>query len=122
MTKLSFPASDQWSTKPFDKVHMNLKSMPTRSYHGFNFFLIFFDDCTSHGWIVNLKHKSDADLAIQQFIAMIRTQYSKVIREFQIDAGGKVKSKELTEFLKELSVNILTSSKTVVRNVLSGLL
>jgi transposase InsO family protein len=40
---------------------------------------------------------------------MIRTQYGKVIREFQIDAGGEFKSKELTEFLKELSVNILTS-------------
>jgi transposase InsO family protein len=58
---------------------------------------------------VNLKHKSDADPAIWQFIARVRTQYSKVIREFQMDAGGEFKSKELTEFLKELSVNILTS-------------
>jgi hypothetical protein len=72
-------------------------------------FLILFDDCMSHGWTVNLKHKSDADPAIRQFIAMTRTQYGKVIREFQIDARVEFKSKELTEFLKELSVNILTS-------------
>jgi hypothetical protein len=109
MTRSSFPASDQWSAKPFDKVHMDLKSMPTRSYRGYNFFLILFDDCTSHGWTVNLKHKSDADLAIWQFIAKIKTQYGKTIHEFQIDAGGEFKSKELTEFLKELGVNILTS-------------
>ena len=109
MTKLSFPASDHRSTKPFDKVHMDLKSMPTHSYHGYNFFLILYDDCTSHGWTVSLKHKSDADLAIWQFIALIKTQYGKIIHEFQIDAGGEFKSKELTEFLKELSVNILTS-------------
>jgi hypothetical protein len=109
MTKSHFPASDLRSAKPFDKVHMDLKSMPTRSYHGYNFFLILYDDCTSHGWTVNLKHKSDADPAIQQFIALIKTQYGKVIREFQIDAGGEFKSKELTEFLQELSVNILTS-------------
>ena len=109
MTKLSFPASDQWSAKPFDKVHMDLKSMLTCSYCGYNFFLILFDDCTSHSWTVNLKHKSDADPAIQQCIAMIRTQYGKVIHEFQIDAGGEFKSKELTKFLKELGMNILTS-------------
>jgi hypothetical protein len=64
MTKSSFPASDQWSTKPFDKVHMDLKSMPTRYYCRYNFSLILFDDCTSHGWTVNLKHKSDANPAI----------------------------------------------------------
>jgi hypothetical protein len=59
---------------------------------------------------VNLKHKSDADPArVQQFIAKIKTQYEKTIHEFQIDAGGEFKSKELTEFLKELGVNILTS-------------
>ena len=58
---------------------------------------------------MNLKHKSDADPAIRQFVAMVRTQYGKIIREFQIDAGGEFKSKELTEFFKELGVNILTS-------------
>ena len=109
MTKSSFPVSDQRSAKPFDKVHMDLKSMPTRSYRGYNFFLILFDDCTSHGWTVNLKHKFDANAAIRQFVAMVRTQYGKVIREFQINARGKFKSKELTEFFKELGVNILTS-------------
>ena len=109
MTKSSFPASDKRSAKPFDKVHMDLKSMPMHSYRGYNFFLILFDDCTSHGWTVNLKHKSDANPAIWQFVAMVRTQYGKIIREFQIDAGGEFKSKELTEFFKELGVNILTS-------------
>ena len=83
--------------------------MPTRSYCGYNFFLILFDDCTSHGWTVNFKHKSDANPAIRQFVAMVRTQYGKVICEFQIDARGEFKSKELTEFFKELGVNILTS-------------
>jgi transposase InsO family protein len=58
---------------------------------------------------VNLKHKSDADPAIRRFIAKIKTQYRKTIHEFQINAGGEFKSTELTEFLKELGVNILTS-------------
>ena len=109
MTSLSFPATDKCATMPFDKVHVDLKAMPVQSYHRYNYFIIFFDNNTSHGWTVNLKNKSDADLAIRQFIAKIRTQYGKQICEFQINAGGEFKSQELTEFLKGLSVNILTS-------------
>ena len=109
MTSSSFPATDKCATMLFDKVHMDLKAMPVRSYHGCNYFIIFFDDNTSHGWTVNLKNKSDADPAIRQFIAKVKTQYGKNICEFQIDAGGEFKSWELTEFLKELIINTLTS-------------
>ena len=84
MTSLSLLATDRCATMPFDKVHMDLK---VRSYHGYNYFIIFFDDNTPHGWTVNLKNKSDADPAIRQFIAKIRTQYGKQIHEFQINAG-----------------------------------
>ena len=109
MTSSSFLATNKCATMPFNKVHMDLKAMPVRSYHGYNYIIIFFDDNTSHGWAVNLKNKSDADLAIRQFIAKIETQYSKQIHEFQINARGEFKSWELTDFLKELGVNILTS-------------
>ena len=109
MTSSSFPATDKHATMPFDKVHIDLKAMPIRSYHRYNYFIIFFDNNTSHSWTVNLKNKSDANPAIRQFIAKIKTHYGKQIHEFQIDARGKFKSWELTEFLKELGVNILTS-------------
>ena len=71
MTRLVFPASDWRSAKPFDKIHMDLKAMPVHLYHSYNYFLIIFDDATSHGWTVNLKQKSNATPAIQQFIAMV---------------------------------------------------
>ena len=72
----------------YNKVHMDLKAMPIRFYHGYNYFIIFLDDNTSHGWTVNFKNKSDANLAIRQFIAKIKTQYGKQICEFQINARG----------------------------------
>ena len=99
VTRLVFPTSDQRSARPFDKIHMDLKAMPVRSYHGYNYFLIIFDDATSHGWTINLKLKSDADPAIRQFVAMVKTQYDLSIKEVQIDAGGEFKSQELTIFL-----------------------
>ena len=99
MTRLVFPASDRRFAKPFNKIHIDLKAMPVRSYHGYNYFLIIFDDATSHSWTVNLKQKSDATPAIQQFIAMVKTQFGLLIKEVQIDAGGEFKSQELTLFL-----------------------
>ena len=88
---------------------MDLKAMPVCSYHSYNYFFIIFDDATSHGWTVNLKQKSDADPAIWQFIAMVKTQFGLSIKEVQIDAGDEFKSQEFTIFLQELGINILTS-------------
>ena len=109
MTRSVFSASDRRSAKPFNKIHMDLKAMPVCSYHGYNYFLIIFDDATSHSWTINLKQKSNASPAIQQFIAMVKTQYGLSIKEVQIDVGGEFKSQELTIFLRELRINILTS-------------
>ena len=71
--------------------------------------MIIFDDATSHSWTINLKQKSNADPAIRQFAAMVKTQYRLLIKEVQINAGGEFKSQELTLFLQELGINILTS-------------
>jgi hypothetical protein len=109
MTRLSFPPSPGHSKAPFDKIHMDLKEFSVQSYSDYKFFILFFDDCTSFGWIVLLRRKSEADPAIRQFITMVKNQFNKVIDEFMIDAGGEFKSKGLRMFLKELGINILTS-------------
>jgi hypothetical protein len=109
MTRLSFPQSQGRSKAPFDKIHMDLKEFSVQSYNNYKFFILFFDDCTSFGWIVLLRRKSKADQAIRQFIAMVKNQFRKVIHEFMIDAGGEFKSEGLRTFLKELGNNILTS-------------
>jgi hypothetical protein len=109
MTRSSFPPSPECSKAPFDKIHMDLKEFSVQSYNNYKFFILFFDDCTSFGWIVLLRRKSKADPAIREFIAMVKNQFNKVIHEFMIDAGGKFKSEGLRTFLKELGINILTS-------------
>jgi hypothetical protein len=109
MTRSSFPLSPGRSKAPFDKIHMDLKEFSVQSYSKYKFFILFFDDCTLFGWIVLLRHKSEADPAIRQFIAMVKNQFNKVIHKFMIDAGGEFKSKDLRTFLKELGINTLTS-------------
>jgi hypothetical protein len=105
MTRSSFPPSTGRSKAPFDKIHMDIKEFSVQSYSKYKFFILFFNDCTSFGWIVLLRHKSEADPAIRQIIAMVKNQFNKVIHEFMIDAGGE----GLRKFLKELGINILTS-------------
>ena len=78
---------------------MDLKAMPVCSYHSYNYFLTIFDNATSHSWTINLKQKSNASPAIQQFVAMVKTQYGLSIKEVQINAGGEFKYQELTIFL-----------------------
>jgi hypothetical protein len=95
MTRSSFPLSPQRSKAPFDKVHMDLKEFSVQSYSQYKFFILFFDDCTSFGWIVLLRRKSEADPAIRQFIAMVKNPFNKVIHEFMIDAGSEFKSNKL---------------------------
>ena len=49
MTRLSFPPSPGCSKAPFDKIHMDLKEFSVLSYNKYKFFILFFDNCTSHG-------------------------------------------------------------------------
>jgi hypothetical protein len=109
MTRSLFPPSPRHSMAPFDKFHMGLKKFSVQSYSQYKFFILFFNNCTSFGWIVLLRHKSEADPVIRQFIAMVKNQFNKVIHEFVIDAGCKFKFDKLRTFLKELGINILTS-------------
>ena len=109
MTNSSFLNSNKQAEMLFEKVHMDLKSLPIHSYSGYEYFLVIFDDCTSYGWIINLRLKSDASTAIKQFIAMVQTQYSSSVKQVQTDAGGEFKSQELSEFLLNLRIRTLTS-------------
>ena len=55
MTRSSFPPSPGHSKAPFDKINMDLKEFSVLSYNKYKFFILFFDNCTSHGWITLLR-------------------------------------------------------------------
>jgi hypothetical protein len=67
---------------------MDLKLFPIQSYHKYNYYIEFFDDATSFGWIVLLKNKSEANTAIRQFNAMVKNQFNSGIKQVMIDARG----------------------------------
>jgi Integrase core domain len=110
MPSQAFPKSDSQATKPFEKIYMDFKSMPVVSYHKYKYFIVFYDDFTSHGWTMNLKLKSEAKKAIRQFNAMVKNQHKTSIICVQIDRGGKFQSISLQELFKDLGIKVFLSA------------
>ena len=55
MPSKSFPTSESHATKPFEKIHSNLKSFSVVSYHKHKYYISFVDDYSSYSWIVCLQ-------------------------------------------------------------------
>jgi len=72
MTSKSFPISDTRASKAFELVHSDLKEFPTKSYHGFKYYISFIDDYTSYAWTMNLRTKDESLKALQQFLEYIK--------------------------------------------------
>ena len=110
MTNRPFPATTRRATKPFEIIHSDLKSFPVLSYHRYQYIITFYDDCTSHAWIVCLRKKSAAIKATEQFLAAVETQYHAKVESWMSDAGGEYKSDAFDEMLKDRGIKILTST------------
>jgi hypothetical protein len=95
---------------PFEKIYMDLKSMPVVPYHKYKYFIIFYDNFTSHGWTMNLKLKSEAKKSIRHFNAMVKNQHKTSIISIQIDGGGEFQSISLQELFKYLGIKVFLST------------
>jgi hypothetical protein len=109
MPASSHPPSDTRAKAPFERIHSDLKSFPVVSYHKYKYFVSFLDDYTSYAWIVLLRDKASAIIALKQFMAMAKTQYGADIKEWMSDAGGEYKSDAFLKTLKDAGIKILQS-------------
>ena len=110
MPNRPFPPSKRRAKKPFELIHSDLKDFPVESYHRYKYIITFYDDYTSHGWIILMRKKSYAINATKQFLAMVETQYHAKVEGWMSDAGGEYKSDAFITMLKDKGINILTSA------------
>ena len=106
----SHPHSESRATAPFERVHSDIKSLPVESYHKYKYFITFIDDYTSCAWVVHLCKKSVAIEALNQFLALVKTQYKVDVKEWMSDAGGEYKSDAFIKTLKDVGIKILQSA------------
>ncbi len=71
MHSKSFPESQSWATRAFQLVHTDLKSFPVESYSRYKYFISFFDDYTSHAWVIHLQTKDETLKATKYFVDMV---------------------------------------------------
>ena len=105
----SFPESQSHASRPFERIHSDLKSFPVDSYHRYKYLISFFDDCTSHAWVVLLCTKNDVIDAAHHFIIMVKTQHGVQLKEWMSDAGGEYKSTNFDTMLKGQGIKVLKS-------------
>jgi Integrase core domain len=109
MLQKAFLPSSSRASAPFDKIHLDLKQFPIESYHRHKYFISFVDDYSSYSWIMLLRQKSSAIIALKDFLAMVQTQYGHTIKEWMSDAGGECKSDAFLSILKAKGIKILQS-------------
>jgi len=110
MSQQPFTSLGKRATHPLDKIHSDLKSFPIESYHRWKYFISFIDDNTSFAWVQFLCNKASAVSALRNFLAMIKSQYGKTIKEWMSDAGGEYKSAAFLKALKEQGIKVLQSA------------
>jgi hypothetical protein len=109
MKSISFPLSKSRATKPFEKLHSDLKEFPINSYHKNKFSLVIVDDYSSHSWTINIKKKSDTLGEMKHFYTWVEVQYNAKITIWQIDGGGEFTSHQANQFFKEKGIKVQIS-------------
>jgi len=104
-TKLPFVCSASRSFGVLDKIHCDLWGpSPIPSVQGFNYYVIFVDDCSRFTWLYPLKKKSDFFSCFQKFHVLVENQLDKKIKVFQSDGGGEFKSQELVRHMANAGI------------------
>ena len=105
----SFSENSARATRPFERIHSDLKEFAVLSYHRYKYYISFIDDYTSHSWISLLKKKSDSLAATKQFLAMVKNKHQLTVGKWMTDNGGEYVDKNYIKLLKDEGIEIQQS-------------
>jgi hypothetical protein len=100
----SYPASDKCATHLFKVIHSDLKSYLIKSHGKKLYMMTFIDNFSGYTWITFLLHKNERLLAMKQFIAMLKTQFNAVIKQWHCNEEGEYVGHEFIHQLKDNSI------------------
>lgn len=110
MTRSPYPTSSRVTTRPLELVHSDLAGPMRHLTHGkFQYFIILVDEYTDMYWAIPLRHKSDAQTAIRQWVARVENESGHKLGTFRSDNGGEYTSNNLVTYLKDRGVRHETS-------------
>jgi transposase InsO family protein len=103
------------------RIHSDLcGKQPTRTHHGFEYFVTFTDDKSRKVGIAGLRKKSEALHQLKVFIAHAELQTGHKVKIVRSDGGGEYDSREVTRFLQDKGISQeLTTPATPQHNGVS---
>ena len=99
--RASFSISDSKATLPFDLIHSDVLGPAKVTSNGFRWFVTFIDDCTRLTWVFLMKNKSDVSLLLQEFCAMVFTQFQTKVKVFRSDNREEYVNHTLAIFFRD---------------------
>ncbi|KAK9049228.1 hypothetical protein SSX86_031804, partial [Deinandra increscens subsp. villosa] len=96
-----FPLSDHHSKSLGELIHLDVWGpFKVASREGFRYFLTVVDDYSRAVWIFLMKSKSEVFTHIQTFVALIKTQFDKLVKVFRSDNGTEFVNTQMNNFCK----------------------
>ncbi|XP_078437279.1 uncharacterized protein LOC144707896 [Wolffia australiana] len=118
--RASFSPSTSHTTVPLYRIHSDVWGpAPQTGLKGHRWFLIFVDEATRYTWTYLLVAKSAVAATVQQFVAMIKTQFGRQIQRFRSDNARDFFNIELDSFFA--SQGILHESSCVATPEQNGI-
>ena len=102
ISALPFPKCSEKPKTPRSLVTSDLcGQFKTQSLGGAKYFITLIDAATDYTEVVTLKHKSDTNTAVKNFMEKCKTQFGHYPKTFRSDRGGEFLSADLQTFFKE---------------------
>lgn len=101
LTRFPFPKKSQTQSKAvLDLIHSDVCGpMRTESLGKKYYFLTMIDDFSRYTVIYFLRHKSEVEEKIKEFVAMAKNQFGRAPKILRTDGGGEYIAKSLKAFL-----------------------
>jgi len=98
-TRLPFHVSRNKALQPFDLIHCDIwGAYFVKSFCGASHFLTILDDSTRCVWVYLMKSKSEASQLIQNFCAMVQTQFNTKVKTIRSDTSSEFVANPMKTF------------------------
>uniref|UniRef100_A0A8R7TR30 Integrase catalytic domain-containing protein n=1 Tax=Triticum urartu TaxID=4572 RepID=A0A8R7TR30_TRIUA len=104
--RLPFARSTSISVEPFQLIHCDLWTSSILSNSSFQYYLVIVDDYSHFMWTFPLRKKSDTAGILLNFVAYIRTQFSRTLVAMQADNGTEFINSTVTSFFSTHDIHL----------------
>jgi hypothetical protein len=90
VTKMSFTQKADRAKEILSLVHTDVcDPLSTLARRGFEYFIIFTNDCTRSGYVYLMRHKTNSFDKFKKFKVKVEHRIGKLIKTLRLDRGGK---------------------------------